>query len=87
MEDINEQVEVRLGKLKKLKEAGFNLYPIRVWTVRTPAALRMARGFIPAAPFRGALLREPLTPRPQQGAWIDDEAGDESADDEMEGPR
>ena len=27
MEDVNEQVEVRLGKLKKLKEAGFNLYP------------------------------------------------------------
>ncbi len=27
MEDVNEQVEVRLGKLKKLKEAGENLYP------------------------------------------------------------
>jgi len=27
MEDVNEQVEVRRGKLKKLKEAGVNLYP------------------------------------------------------------
>jgi len=27
MEDVNEQVEVRLSKLKKLKDAGVNLYP------------------------------------------------------------